>query len=321
MESANHLKDELTNTLLSVSAAVLISKEQKTVTLNDGVPFTIVDTLFRDERNRISFTTYVQMKAAYFDQKLSFELAMLKVGSEDQNNNYWGVTLKEYAKDNIKQNNASKHLGEDGKLAVLRGDRFKETIKFVHNFEVEVPELGRYALTVLVNINPTTQILLDACYFEIKEKKDYSNCNLNGCVFTGKDMTRAIFTLANLQNADLSNTNLIAANMEKALLSNASFRRANLTSADLTSVMSMNVDFRESELEGANLLKAQLSASNFACANLTGANLTEANLTGADLSKANLTGANLTNTDLTGANLNGANLTGAKLDGAKLDKV
>lgn len=110
---------------------------------------------------------YVQLNAAYFDPDLSFELALLKVGSEDADNNYYGVTLKRYKVDNVKRNIAGKHYDANGASDVLTADRFKDSMKFIESFSVPVKEAGRYALAVLVNFDKDTQILLDAYYFEV----------------------------------------------------------------------------------------------------------------------------------------------------------
>jgi uncharacterized protein YjbI with pentapeptide repeats len=101
----------------------------------------------------------------------------------------------------------------------------------------------------------------------------------------------------NLRGANLSEANLIWAN-----LNGANLRGANLIWADL---------------RGANLCGANLRGANLIWADLRGANLCGADLRGANLSEANLNGANLCGADLRGANLSEANLNGANLCGAR----
>ena len=160
--------DEITNRLIGLSATVLMSRENNLSNVSsEGLPLTVIDTILKGTSGRINFMAYVQLKAAYFDNDLSFELALLKVGSEDADNNYFGVTLKRYEDDNIRRNIANKHYDAKGASNVLTADRFKDSLKFIHSFSVPVKDTGRYALAVLVNFDKDTQILLDAYYFEV----------------------------------------------------------------------------------------------------------------------------------------------------------
>jgi len=105
-----------------------------------------------------------------------------------------------------------------------------------------------------------------------------------------------IFVKANLKNAKLLGTQLLAPNFEKA---------------DLTG----------SALNDASLPEANLSGALLQQASLINAKLTRANLNGANLVDANLAGADLADTQLDGADLGGCNLRGAKLTGANLAKT
>lgn len=100
---------------------------------------------------------------------------------------------------------------------------------------------------------------------------------------------------------DLSYTNLVGANLQKA----------NLEWANLYCV----------NLAGANLSYANLSGVILTAANLCGANLSYANLSGAILGAANFSEANLTGANLSQANLYLANLQQASLDDAILDRA
>jgi hypothetical protein len=99
-----------------------------------------------------------------------------------------------------------------------------------------------------------------------------------------------------LSECDLVNANLEGADLRDAKLVNANLRYANLKSANLS---------------GANLRYANLKSANLSGANLEDANLRDANLVDASLSGANLEGANLEDASLSGANLEDANLEGS----------
>ena len=89
----------------------------------------------------------------------------------------------------------------------------------------------------------------------------------------------------------------------------------NLTGANLT-----DADLVVANLTGTNLTDANLTNADLLLADLTHTILVRANLTGADLTDANLTGAFLNLTNLTGANLSKAKgLTQKQLDQACAD--
>lgn len=122
---------------------------------------------------------------------------------------------------------------------------------------------------------------------------------------------------------DLSEANLIRANLGYAKLngghlSGANLVRANLRLAKLTDANLFGVHLTDANLVGAKLAGAILTGAILTGANLTDANLTDANLIGANLRLANLSLARLVGANLMSANLNFANLDGAKLAGAHL---
>ena len=102
---------------------------------------------------------------------------------------------------------------------------------------------------------------------------------------------------------DLTQINLVGAQLNEAKLRDARATKANLRKANLS----------EADLRGADLSKAILRY-----AYMNAAQLQRVNLRGADLTKANLSNAKLDNADLSGADLTGANLTKCKLRGADL---
>ena len=89
--------------------------------------------------------------------------------------------------------------------------------------------------------------------------------------------------------ANLSEANLAGADLQKAQLTNTNLYRANLTSAWLASA----------QLQDANLSQANLFKSTLNSANLQDADLSQANLMAASPIKANLQDVDLKDADLT----------------------
>jgi len=127
---------------------------------------------------------------------------------------------------------------------------------------------------------------------------DLSNTDLRSYIFTsGKiDLQQANLSHSNLSGADLSKMNLGGANLSYADLSNAKLNQVNLA---------------EANLDHANLSGAQLQQSDLSRANLSFANLTNANLQQTVFARANLTCANLNQADLTKANFSSTIISGA----------
>ena len=90
---------------------------------------------------------------------------------------------------------------------------------------------------------------------------------------------------------------------------------------DLSNTQLIGADLREADLRGADLSGADLSGAFLGGAKLNKADLTDAGLDEADLTDADLRGADLTEADLCGADLDGADLRGADLDEADLDEA
>jgi len=110
-------------------------------------------------------------------------------------------------------------------------------------------------------------------------------------------------------------------NFENAILSETCFIRANLEGANLAGAM-----LEGANLEGANLTRADLHCADLSDANLSGANFEETNLVGATLNRANLSyayflGTDFSNSSLIGANLQYASLALIKVSGADFRKA
>jgi uncharacterized protein YjbI with pentapeptide repeats len=137
-----------------------------------------------------------------------------------------------------------------------------------------------------------------------------NRAQLQGATFfdPGADQTPDTYDdrIANLQGADLTDTDLTGANLTLAQLQGSGLLRANLTAANLT---------------GTNLQRVNLERATLIQADLTGANLNQARLTAADLTEAILTEANLAKSTLRQLNATGAIWTGANLRGAELQEA
>lgn len=109
-----------------------------------------------------------------------------------------------------------------------------------------------------------------------------------------------------LQQANLSHSNLSGLDLSKMNLGNV-----NLSYADLTNTKLNQVNLSDANLDHANLNGAELQQSDLSRANLNAAILTNAHLQQAILIKANLTCANLNQADLTKANFTETIIAGA----------
>ena len=103
---------------------------------------------------------------------------------------------------------------------------------------------------------------------------------------------------ANLDGADISNTDLRFANLKYASLNNVNFYKSDLREADLrrASLQHTNLsyaDFREATLNDTNIANSNLIHADFGDASLIGTYLAHSNLTRADFRGANLSWVDL----------------------------
>ncbi len=121
---------------------------------------------------------------------------------------------------------------------------------------------------------------------------------------------RPDLSLAQLAGRDLNEADLSGTNLRRTQLSNARLVNAAIMDADLSGANLMGAD-----LSGAALNRSTLIEANLSAATLRGAELDDATLRGANLSQANLQGASLRYTILVDADLSGADLTGCAIYG------
>lgn len=127
---------------------------------------------------------------------------------------------------------------------------------------------------------------------------------------------------ANLDGADISNTDLRFANFKYASLNDVNFYKSDLREVDLrrTSLQHSNLsyaDFREATLNDTYIFNSNLAHADFGDASLVGTYISHSNLTRADFRGANFAWADLHScvfydTDLRDCNFMYANLRGSK---------
>ena len=127
---------------------------------------------------------------------------------------------------------------------------------------------------------------------------------------------------ANLDGADISNTNLRFANLKYASLNDVNFYKSNLRWANFcnASLQHTNLsyaDFREATFNDTNIANSNLINADFGDSSLVGAYLPHSNLTRAGFQGANLAWADLRDcvfydTDLRDCNFMYANLRGSE---------
>lgn len=127
---------------------------------------------------------------------------------------------------------------------------------------------------------------------------------------------------ANLDGADISNTNLRFANLKHASLNDVNFYKSNLRwtnfcNASLQHTNLSYTDFRDATLNDANIFNSNLTHADFGDASLVSAYLAHSNLTKADFQGANLGWVDLRDcvfcdTDLRDCSVNYANFVGSK---------
>jgi uncharacterized protein YjbI with pentapeptide repeats len=147
---------------------------------------------------------------------------------------------------------------------------------------------------------------------------DLSGADLTGASFTKAYLVSANLTKADMRFADFSNAILTGAVLISAYLSKADLRNSDLRSSDLSRSDMVGAYLAGAKLYRADLSDAVLYDSDFENADLSGANLYRVNLEKANLRHAGLLDANLSEANLQGANLIFANFLRANLSSANL---
>jgi uncharacterized protein YjbI with pentapeptide repeats len=135
---------------------------------------------------------------------------------------------------------------------------------------------------------------------------------------TGRDLTGADLSFANVQHVDFSGAILNRAQLISTSAKKAVFYMAQLQGTSFFGTQLEGAMLQGAQLQGALLQRAQLQGVSLEGAQLRGASLTRAQLQGVSLKNAQLQSALLEGAQLQGTLLDGAQLQGAVLDGARL---
>jgi uncharacterized protein YjbI with pentapeptide repeats len=151
-------------------------------------------------------------------------------------------------------------------------------------------------------------------------KANLYNANLSGIIFRKADLREAI-----LEGSDLTKANLDKANLYRASLRGANLKETSLVLATLEEASVAGTNFDLADLSQSNLKRATFIQSNFSDARLMDVDLSEANLSdssffGASLASSNLRLAILNNTSLYWADLTQSNLRDAIVTQEQLRK-
>ena len=127
---------------------------------------------------------------------------------------------------------------------------------------------------------------------------------------------------ANLDGADISNTDLRFTNLKYASLNDVNFYKSDLRGANLCQTLLQHTnlsyaDFREATLNDADIFNSNLSYADFGNASLAGAYLPCSNLTRADFQGANLCWAHLCSCVFCDTNLRDCNFMYSNLRGSE----
>ena len=119
---------------------------------------------------------------------------------------------------------------------------------------------------------------------ELKEalSNDFTNMDLRGIDFTGRNLSQANFKGADLEGATFIDTVLVSTNFEGANLKNADFSCVNAWSANFNETNCKDTVFLSANLTEASFEGADLDCASFAQANLTEANLQDTNIIAAE---------------------------------------
>ena len=136
--------------------------------------------------------------------------------------------------------------------------------------------------------------------------------NLYGAILAGADLTGADLESANLESAILCRANLVDTNLSHAWLNRADLSSANLSRAKLNCASLVDANLSSGNLFDVNLSNTNLYFTNLSHAYLYCTNLSHANMSCTNLSYAQLCDADFHYTDLCQVNIIGANLNYAK---------
>lgn len=148
---------------------------------------------------------------------------------------------------------------------------------------------------------------------------DLTDAELVDADLEGILLDRGDLRSVNLQGAKLNGASLRDATLMGAVLNDASLSEANLHNTNLSYSHIVATDFQFAELSRANLYLANGVGASLRWANLMGANLNKASFEKADLRDANLSGSVLVETNLNNATLRNCKVYGCAAWNVRLE--
>ena len=139
---------------------------------------------------------------------------------------------------------------------------------------------------------------------------NWTECVKKLIILSGSDLNGATLFDVDFTSTDLRNTNLMAADLEKATLVRASLAGSNAEGAKFDRIEAYRTNFSGMRAQGATFASAEMQRSNF-----TDAVLVDVDFTKAELGRADFTGADITGTKFALSNLARADLSKAKFSG------
>jgi uncharacterized protein YjbI with pentapeptide repeats len=198
-------------------------------------------------------------------------------------------------------------------------------------------QLGPYAYCAGADLSYMNLTGMDLTGIDLRGA-NLQNTTFDYATLTGADLRNIVALNATfihtgmnktyLQNAEFNRYNwecegegyCFEANLTNANLQDADLTNSNLHSVDMTNANLWRADLTDANLRSANLVNANMDFADLVDADLTGANLTSADLYAADLTDAafivaNMRNADLRNADLTDASFRFATVTNANFFG------
>ena len=221
--------------------------------------------------------------------------------------------LKIFNEEYIKSdNNNNFHTGANLRAANLEGANLKNSKIIDTNFS--------YANLADANLS-NADLTGSSFYKANMNNVDLTNANLSHVQLYEADLTNAILVGVNLSHSNLCDFSHFFLTRTAHLESIGVFSGVDLTNAVFNRAELRSVDFSNVTLENTQFLFADLTGAEFPGKDLTNINFGHANLSYTNLSNTILSHKNLYNTILVGANLSNANLSGVDLSGRDLSNT
>jgi uncharacterized protein YjbI with pentapeptide repeats len=138
---------------------------------------------------------------------------------------------------------------------------------------------------------------------------DWQDCDKKLLILKGHDLGGANLLGVDFTSTDLRNSNLLAANFEKATLVRASLADSTAKGARFDKIEAYRTDFSHMDAQGAVFTSAEVQRSNFQDANLTNVDFTKAELGRAQFHDADISGSRFSFANLARADFRGATFT------------